>query len=49
MSDLSLLTGVYASVASYAALIDKVIERLRAEVGSDSSGSRSAQAWSTLD
>jgi hypothetical protein len=34
MSDLSLLTGVYANVEAYATLIDKVIERLRA-TGSD--------------
>lgn len=34
MSDVSLLTGVYANVEAYAALIDRVIERLRSE-GSD--------------
>jgi hypothetical protein len=36
MSDLSLLTGVYANVEAYATLIDKVIERLRTN-GSDPS------------
>lgn len=34
MSELSLLTGVYASVEAYGALIDRVIERLR-KAGSD--------------
>ena len=35
MSDLSLLTGVYADVETYGALIDRVIERLGRE-GADS-------------
>ena len=35
MSDMSLLTGVYADVEAYAVLIDRVIERLgREETGS---------------
>ena len=34
MSDSSLLTGVYANVEAYGALVDKVIERLR-KCGSD--------------
>lgn len=32
MSDLSLLTGVYANVEAYAALVDRVIEGLREAV-----------------
>ena len=35
MSNLSLLTGVYADIEAYAVLIDRVIERLgRGEIGS---------------
>ena len=35
MSDLGLLTGVYADIEAYAVLIDRVIERLgRGEIGS---------------
>lgn len=49
MSDLSLLTGVYANVETYATLVDRVIEGLRQPPSSGSGDERARLANLLID
>ncbi len=49
MSDLSLLTGVYANVETYAALIDSVIESLRHPPSGNAASERAKLANLLID